>query len=393
VTTVDELLARSEAMMRQLEQRGVSGGRRQSRYAGAGADPDYVKQLAAGEHGGSVDRGGPASHRPGGTGDRRGGLVALMRKALAEGTPGSGGYMVPIEYAAGVLELIRARSAVMRMGVTTVQVKKEMDITSMASGATAGYVAENALIPTSEETFSQAVLLRPKQLAALVPVSNILLRDADNPSVDQVVQQDVAEVMALRQDLAFIAGTGTGSEPLGIVNKPGITAGPSMGATGRTPTFDDLKAIVATLRAKNARFLSPGWLFHPRLLSTLETIKLTTGDYLADTDLLTYDTTGAGGTLLGYRFATSTQINTAVTLGASTDTTSVIFSSDWNECWVGENEGLTIDVSSEASYTPDGGVSWVSSFQANQTLFRATMRHDIALRRPEMVVVTAGVRP
>jgi hypothetical protein len=56
------------------------------------------------------------------------------------------------------------------------------------------------------------------------------------------------------------------------------------------------------------------------------------------------------------------------------------------ETIVGENMSLEIDVSSEASYTPDGGTTWISAFQNAQTLFRAIMRHDITHRRPNQVV-------
>jgi hypothetical protein len=93
-------------------------------------------------------------------------------------------------------------------------------------------------------------------------VSLRLLRDAaTNPSVEQVVRT------ALRLDSSFLQRSGTGGEPLGIKNMSGVTAGPSLGANGRS-SFDDLKAIPASLRALNAPFQRPGWIFHSRLLAT-----------------------------------------------------------------------------------------------------------------------------
>src|SRR5207244_2856940 len=143
-----------------------------------------------------------------------------------------------------------------------------------------------------------------------------LLRDAaDNPSVEQVVREDVAEVLALRADLAFLRGTGASSEPVGIRNTAGLTPAPDLGADGRTPTFDDLKDMVAALRAVNAPFASPGWVFNGRLLNTLEKVKTTTGEYLADAGMLTVDGRGGGGTLLGYHYETTGQIPTSVTKG------------------------------------------------------------------------------
>lgn len=361
-----------------------------SRFVEDGADLDIVKAVAEGRA--TLAPGAPTRSTLGVQGARGGGL-ALGLKALAEGTGSSGGYLVAPEISSQVMTLIRARSAVMRMGPTVVPVMKELDVTSISGGATAYYTAENAAIPTSEQTFAQAALLKPMDLDALVPVSLRLLKDAaSNPSVENVIRSDLAEVIALRADLAFLQGVGT-TEPLGIKNWGGLTAAPNLGANGRTPTYDDLFDCVAALRDANAPFLAPGWILAPRTLSTLEKVKDANGRYLKDTGLLTIDAAGGGGTLLGYRFVTSTQVPKNLTVGTSTNCSYIVFSSDWSEAWVGEEQSLRIDVSGDAAYTPDGGTTWVSAFQNKQMLFRATTCHDFALRRPEFFTVLAGVRP
>lgn len=363
-----------------------------SRFAGQGADRETVAAIAAG---GSVQGGQLVPGDGGDPSDKQvsGGSLAATYKALAEATPSAGGYLVQPEIASQITSLIRARSAVMQMLPQITPVKKELLINALSTGAAAYYVAENAAIPVSEETFSQDVLLQPKELAALVPVSNRLLRDAaQNPDLEQTLRTDLAEVMALRQDLAFLQGTGSGGEPTGIINKSGLTPAPSLGTNGGSASFDNLKDLVANLRAVNAPFNRPGWIFNGRLLNSLEKLKDGQGRYLADAGLLTFDPTGAGGTLLGYPFRTTGQIPTNLTRGSSTDTTYVLFSSDWNECWIGENEQLTIETSNAANYSTDGGTSWVSAFQNRQTLFRAVSAHDIGLRRPQFFSVMMGVR-
>lgn len=371
----------------------VEDERGESRYATQYASEAGAKAIAA--------RGWALAERGGGRRETKavpgysakaGALIGAMTKALAEATASAGGYLVPPEVATDVLQLLRARSAVLALGPTRIEVEKQLLINSMSSGASASYVAENLPIPVSEQTFAQAVLLEPKELGALVPVSLRLLRDAaENPSVEDVVKADIAEVMALRADLAFIAGTGSG-QPLGILSHSGLTAGPSLGANGRAPTFDDLRGMPAALRALNAPFLRPGWLFHSRLLSTLELLKDTNGRYLADTGLLAFDETGAGGRLLGYPFRTTSQISITQTTGTSTDTTSVVFSSDWQEAFIGENQTLSLEASMEASYV-DLSSNWHSAFQERQALFRALAAHDFKIRRPQLFVVMSGVRP
>lgn len=376
---LDETLASIDKSLKVLGNR--RDVRSPSRYANVGASEDFVEHVAKGGDF-TIEERGPIGHRG----------LALGLKALAEGTGSSGGYIVPVELSNEVMAIIRGRSAVMQLGPRIVPVRKELDVASLSTGAAASYVAENAQIPVSEQTFAVTALLRPRDLAAMVPVSLRLLRDAaNNPSIEEIVRGDLAEVLALRADLAFIAGTGTNLEPLGIINTTGLTAAPNLGNNGATPSFDNLKDMLGALRAVNAPFWNPGWIFNPRLLSTLEKIKTTTGEYLADAGMLTYAPTGAGGTLLGYPFRTTTQISTGITKGTSSDTTYVVFSSDWEEAWIGENESLTIEASGVATYWD--GAAWVSAFQNQQTVFRAVICHDFALRRPQLFTVLTGVRP
>jgi len=295
--------------LEQAEQALKPTERRPSRAVYPGADASLTEHLAKG--GGVGPRGefvapgvtlsdftGRASHYDA---PRRGeGLAGAFTKALQESTGSAGGFLVETETADEIMRLIRARSVIMSMQPTVVSVKKELAVDSIATGATAYYVAENANITPSEPTFAENIVLRPKDLAALVPVSNRLLRDAtEAPALDEVLRSDLAEVLALRADLAFLDGPTGGPGPVGIRFTPGLTAAPSLGANGAIPTYDDLKNVVAGLRNVNAPFKRPGWIFHPRTLSTIERLKLADGTYIGDsTDLLSFAASGGGGTLL-----------------------------------------------------------------------------------------------
>lgn len=103
--------------------------------AGQGATPSFVEQLASGQDAHLIPS-------PLQTERRTAGVVATMNKALAEGTGSAGEYLVSVETAGEVLRMLRARSAVMRLGPTVVPVKKELDLTALSTGASASYVAE-----------------------------------------------------------------------------------------------------------------------------------------------------------------------------------------------------------------------------------------------------------
>jgi HK97 family phage major capsid protein len=263
----DEDAAAKAARLRQQHDDPAATTRGGSRFAAPGAAPEVLDQLAAG---GSVQE--PVGW--GGTGGRmepryerrrahergeREGLAAIFTKALALGTPSAGGVLVPAELHYEVVGLIRARAAVMGMpGVRVVPVAKQLEIPYLSSGATAFWTAENAATPVSEPTFDARALLTPRDLTALVPTSDRLLRDSrtSGRAVDDIIEGDLAEVLALRADLSFLHGTGGAGEPVGITQTAGTTPGPNLG--GQPPTFDDLMDTVAALRAANAPFTSPG---------------------------------------------------------------------------------------------------------------------------------------
>jgi len=322
-----------------------------------------------------------------------GGLAGVMQKALAEATPSAGRALGPVEVAQEIADLVRARIAVMNMGPTTVPVQKELDLPALSTGATAYYIQEGARIPVSEETFSLTPVLRPIELAALVPVNDRLLRDAQTlPQLEEVLRGDLAQAIAGRADLAFLQGLGGGNEPLGVRNQPNIIV-KEVAPNGGAPTLLDFRNIVGAVRGQTAPFTRPGWIFHPDVLTFLETMEDTLGRPLLESEgLLSINATGGGGTFLGYPFRTTSRIPTDLAHGTGTGCTYVLFSSDWNECWIGENLALTIEASNEASYSPDSGTTNYSAFQQRQTLFRAITAHDIALRRPQFFACLEGVQ-
>lgn len=318
-------------------------------------------------------------------------IKGIQTKALAEGTGSSGGFLVPQEWMPDILGLLRSEAIVRKAGPRIVPFNKQMNQTSVSSGATAYYTAENAAITPSEQTFAEAALLTPKNLTGLVPVSNYLLGDA--PQAEEFVRNDLIEVMALREDLAFLRGTGGGGEPRGFLNMIGITSDPiSLGGApnGFQITLGQTRRIKATYRGLNARAVKLAWFFNAAFITYLETLVDTQGRFLADANILQVNEDQASGVFDGVPFYSTNQLPANLTQGSSTNATD-LYLVNMAEAIVGENQDLEIAVSDQATYTPDGGTSWISAFQNNQTLFRAVLRHDIAHRRTNQVIVQHGV--
>jgi len=404
-----------------------------SRYLGPGADPAVARHVA---NGGSIEMGtgtpvdyadqfggksvGRVATRGGGFTDYRDGqqhaapgefakaVMSIARrdtahlapaysvKALAQGTDTAGGFLLPVEVSADVAMLIRARCAVLNLGPTIVEpTSKEYDLVGLATGGTATWLFENQAIPPSAQTFQIAAKLFPHAEAAMVAISNRLLAEASSdPSAETVIKSDLADVMAVTLDAALLSGTGTGGAPKGIVNYTGLTPGPTIPANGTEVSYPFLQSIPASLRNISSAFARPGWILHPRTLNSILSLTDSLGRPLIEnSDLLSVDPAGSAGVLLGFPFRTSAQLPVNLTQGTATNASQIIFSSDWNEAFYGAWQALAIDASTEAAYTPDGGTTWISSFQNQQTLFRATTWCDFTLRRPERFVVVNGILP
>lgn len=170
--------------------------------------------------------------------------------------------------------------------------------------------------------------------------------------------------------LESIGADSPSTEPLPAAGTTALPAG-TIGANGSSPSYSILVAIVGALQQANMPFGSPGWVFAGRTLQSLMSLTNTVGEpLLASAGLLTVDRAGSSGTPLGYPFRTTNAIPVNQTYGTATNASTVIFSSDWSELFVGDWHKLAIDASQEASYTPDGGTTWISAYQSQQTVFR-----------------------
>jgi HK97 family phage major capsid protein len=286
-----------------------------------------------------------------------------------------GGFIVPNEYVADLIELIYAREVVSKLGATAMNglTGGPVQIPRQTSGTTAAYVAENAQITPSDPLLGQ-VTMQPREVAAMCQLSNRLLR-MSSPAAEAVVRADLARQIALRVDLSALRGTG-GTQPLGVVNTPGI------GATTMTavPTVNALYAMMYVVELANADTESMGWAMHPRTWNTLRTIQDGEGRYILATIFGQGTQEKRGpivGTLLGHPFYCTTQI--PITLGAGA--ASEIYFGNWADLILAEWMGLELMASQETS----------TAFAANQTWIRAILEHDCAVRHPASFCVDGTV--
>jgi hypothetical protein len=139
-------------------------------------------------------------------------------KALNETVATAGGFLVPTQQSTEIVDLLRAQAVVRQMpGVRVIPMTSDtMTMPRLTGGATAYWGAEGSTLTTSQQTFGQLRWVARK-LYAVIPVTKEMMNDS-NPGIEQIVREDIAAALALKEDDAFIQGSGIGETPQGILN-------------------------------------------------------------------------------------------------------------------------------------------------------------------------------
>ena len=362
---------------------------------GQGAPPAGVPATPAGEavRGGNVARMAVAliqaqgNYRAAADYADKNGFGADVAAALNSGSPSAGGVLIPTNMATELIELLRPKAIVRRLGARSLPLNNgNLTIPRLKGGASVGYIGADSDIPATEQSFGD-LKLSAKKMAALVPISNDLLSNAGiSPDVEQVVVDDLTSAVAAREDLAFLRGDGSGNTPKGMRgwSLPGncITAPApaTVDAAFLQAVENFLNGLILLLESVDANLVKPGWGMSPRTFRFLEGLRDGKGNKVYPEM--------AQGQLKGYPIGKTTQIPN--NLGASGDESEIYFA-DFADCFIGEDKGLTIDFSKEATYIGQDG-KMVSAFARDQTLVRVIAKHDFGPRHVESIAIGTGVK-
>lgn len=299
-------------------------------------------------------------------------------------TPGAGGVLVPENLSTEVIELLRPKSVVRKLGARAMPLNNgNLSIPRLKGGAVVGYIGSDSDIPTSQQELDD-LKLSAKKLTGLVPISNDLIATSSaNPNVDQIVVSDLTSAMGTREDKAFIRDNGSGNTPKGL--RYWAPTQNVYAAAQPKPTIDqvslELNKLVLVLESADANMTAVGWVMAPRTKRFLQALRDGNGKVYPELDQ---------GFLMGYPVGSTTQIPTNLAVGADSNG-SEIYLADFGDCFIGEDSHLVIDFSKEATYT-DGEGKTVSAFQRDQTLVRVIAKHDFGPRHVESVAVLTDVQ-
>ena len=303
-----------------------------------------------------------------------------VAKALAAGDAAAGGFLIPPDYSADIIELLRAQAVVRRLNPVQVPMPMgTLTLPKITGGVTAQYIGENTNIPTGQPSFG-ALRLTYKKMAALVPMSNDLLR-YNTYGVDAMVRDDLVSGIATREDVAFIRDDGAQFTPKGLRYwAPAGNIIPANATVNLANVTTDLGKLILALMNANVRMLRPAWIFAPRSMMYLMTVRDGNGNFAFREEMLT-------GKLWTFPFAVTTQI--PINLGGGTDESEVYFV-DMADAVIGDATSIIIDASTEAAYHDGSNVQ--AAFSLDQTVVRAIVQHDFGMRHDASIAVLTGVK-
>ncbi len=326
-----------------------------------------------------------------------------VTRALVTSVGSSGGFIVPPDYYNEIIELLRPQAVVRSSGPRVIPMPRgTMTLPAQTAPATANYGTELQKIASSQQTTGQ-IVASFKKLTAIVPVSNDLMRYAD-PAADAFVRDDLVQVLALREDLAFLTGDGTQATPMGFTgfaNRYAVNGGGTAGSwlnTGNSTAASggnfitssetytlataaaELGGLANKLDTANVPETKRVWFGHPRTFNYLYNVQNSLGVYVYRDEM-------NNGKLLGYPFKRTTQIpvNIYDTTGTNTDC-SFLIAAEMDEAMLFDSMSLELAVSREGMYQ-DGSGSTISAFQNDQTIIRAIAEHDFQIRHDAAVAV------
>jgi HK97 family phage major capsid protein/HK97 family phage prohead protease len=275
----------------------------------------------------------------------------VLQREMIVGTASSGGYLVGTDnQPSSFIDLLRNRSVAMRLGARTLSgLQGSVTIPTQAASGAVGWLLESGTATENNMTVGQKTM-SPKHVGGYQQISRQLLMQA-SPDVEQLVNADLAALIALKVDAAVLAGTSTDSSvPLGIRYTSGLgTANPT---SGTAVTYTDMIRFQSTVAAANALFDGFAYVCHPAIAAVVMGKPRFTN---SDTPI--WDGGVLDGMMVGKRAMSSLQVTSGTMLGG-----------DFSQVFIGEWGTVEIETNPYANF--QAGIVGVRAFYSCDVLVR-----------------------
>jgi len=202
-------------------------------------------------------------------------------RAMTEGVPSEGGFLVPEEFSAMLLdaalesEVVRPRATVYKMERQTRKIPgfDGYDHSSNLFGGFSGSWLSEGGTATRQNAKLRQIALTAKKLGIYTQASRELVEDG--MAYDEQITGAMTQAIGWFLDYAFLQGTGAGM-PLGVLSDPAlVTASKETGQPASTVLYENITKMLARLHP--AAFRGAIWAANQTLLPQLMQMSLSVG--------------------------------------------------------------------------------------------------------------------
>ena len=258
---------------------------------------------------------------------------ALLRASAGQNytTAADGGNMIE-QMVPRYIDALRNKLVIGQLGATvltdlvgTLPVVKVGDVT-------AGWLAEGAAGSISKATVAKATMTPHRAFVAMA-FSRDLTRQT-SVDVERMLIEKLTFAHAQLIDDAAINGTGSNSQPTGILNNANVGAVAGSGANGTAPTWANLVKLETTVNAANGNRGKLAYLTNAKVVGAMKSTERATNT----ARFLIED-----GITNGYRVEMTNLVPSNLTKGTGTGLSAAIFG-NWEDLYVGHWGGIDIVV-------------------------------------------------
>ncbi len=266
-------------------------------------------------------------------------VLTHHKRDLNIGTATAGGNLVPTDYMDGsFVDILRNKTQVIGLGATVLPgLSGNVAIPRKTGASTAYWVAEGAAPTESQQAFDQ-ITMAPNTVGGYVDYTRKMLLQA-SPAIEMLVRGDLASTIAIETDRVAINGSGTGSEPTGILNTAGIGS-VAIGTDGGNLGWSHIVDLEGEVAVDNADDGSLAYLTNSSVRKSLKQTEKVSG-----TGLFIWESGNEPGVgrLNGYRSAVSNNVPADLTKGTGTDLSALIYG-NFRDLLIGQWSTIDITV-------------------------------------------------
>ncbi len=249
-------------------------------------------------------------------------MDVMSRAGQLKDPASAGGHLVDTTLMTGsFIDLLRNKMLLTKMGTTLLTgLIGDIAVPKQLGGTACYWVDEGGAPDESAATFGQ-VAMTPKTVGARTEISRKLLLQS-SLDIEGFIRNDLATTVALGIDMAGINGSGSGSEPEGILNVTGIGS-VSLGANGGTLSWEKVVELWSSVALENADVGNTGFITNSLVCGQLLVTEksASTGKFLVDG----FPNPEGFVTLAGARCGISNQVPHDLKKGTGTKLSALLF--------------------------------------------------------------------